>query len=617
MQPRHVVSVALIALTATLGCSKFVASSSRSGSSGSASSGSVAAGAAAAVASIEVLDPAPAAWLTTPDLVLLGRAVSLDGAGVAAVDVSGAPATLQSDGTFTAPIHLETGLNTLTIAVTKTDGRVSFKHVSYMCGPYRDPTIPMQDAVNLRINPQTIPVWNAVIAEELGNLDFGQVLRDVSPVYANSWLFGVVSVRIDIPDAVHSGLTTGLSLTNSGVHARLRFNSVNAQLTARDQGGFTIPVNIQGNLHAQSLEADAPVTLSLAADGTPVANVGATNVTVNGLSVNVTNGAVTNFIVNLLTSRINDLLEDVLRDLVETEFTRLINEQLAVVNQEHVAPVGNTSLTIRFQPSQLDVSTAGLFVRSAASLVAAPTPLNASAPGVASTTGIAPGLPTQKGFYATFDDDAVNMLLHAAWQGGLLDIETLPGGQIPTAPGAAPAPTLPLPGTVGGILTILPELAGRLPNSTPLVIRIRPDLPPWICPSSSNTSACSVHLGETHLEILADMGGGALQRLIDVTAHIDFPLNVSMQQSSLSLSSLSSQATYLFDVVDEPLVRFNHQRVQLLLSIVFDASMPQLLAAAQGIPIPFPGGLEIVDFEFLPDGPSGDHLTISGNIRKR
>jgi hypothetical protein len=587
-------ALAILLLLSSAGCSADVASNARYGS--------VAPGATApgAPPDIEVVSPAPASWLPTPDatfeVVVRIPAQS--------VSIGGVPA-MASQGRYTAALHLDPGLVTVTVVVTDAMGSSSAASFSYEVGPFRPFPSPVAGAALARLNPQAIPALAAAVTDELDAVDWNALIAPVNPVLAQSYLGGFVNLDIDIVNVGHGPWSATVAFQNGGIAVAAQVQAVIVDAVVTDPSGSLIPLHLAAEGHASRAAATTVATIAITASGSPTVQLSPPAVVIDNFTLTAP-GALPSLVAPLVQGTLSKTLERVLSGVIERALTRTLDNHIARVAGPHPVTLNGVDFTVDALVESLVVDPTGLALTLGGDVVAvatAATSATVTAPGLPFGAPVPPTLGSAAGVVVALSPDLVAKALITLQQAGGLDLD------VDASAWSGLGATLPSLDTTG-LAKLLPELATLPP--TPLKIRVRPKLPPELA-IAPGPDLATIHLGEVLLEIATDPpGGGLAQTLLGLTVAGVIPVTPSVSGNVVTLGTGAQRPAYSFAVVEQPVLRFDARGLEIRLAIVLDALLPQLLQKVQ-IALPQIQASPIQNPAITAVGPNGDWLAVSGD----
>jgi hypothetical protein len=228
-----------------------------------------------------------------------------------------------------------------------------------------------------------------------------------------------------------------------------------------------------------------------------------------------------------------------------------------------------------------------------------------AAPGYLAVGGPPPVLGAGNALALAVSPGLLAKMTTVAWQSGAMniDLDAATWGTL-----GAGLPSL----DVAGFSQLVPELATVLPASTPLVVRVRPALPPLLV-VQAGPSILELEVGELHVEIWADTGGPNLVEALDVTANAVVPVDPIVTGNALGFVTGATVPTWNFAVAAQPLVGVNASALGTRLSIVLNALLSPFLATVP-VTLPTVQGQGFTNVQFSAGGALSDHLVIAGDF---
>ncbi|HZU98774.1 MAG TPA: hypothetical protein VFF73_18860 [Planctomycetota bacterium] len=543
---------------------------------------------------IAVSAPAPGSWVTTGAVTLLGRAVAPSGLAVSSLSAAGVPAVVQTDGTFQVQLQLAPGIASVLLAATDAAGTTFATTVSYMVGPF-EPMLEVPGAARIQLNASALPALERDVARALDGLDATALLVGLNPLVVQV-LGGVVSVQVEFVSAAHGPSQVQLGLQSNALDVGLVIPGATVSIIIDDARTSLIPVRIPAVLTATSIEASAAATFS-SSGGAAQATLGPAAVSIQGLTIQTTS-PIDQVLAALLRSTVQGALEKALERCVAKDVPPIIDRTLAGNAKPLTLTIGGAALDLELRPQEILASPAGLEVTVAALASAGAA---AGYPGVASSP---PVLPTTTDVSVAVATDFLSEALVALHAAGALDID-IDAQSWPATLGPLDLQT---------IAALVPELASAGPGSTPVLLRVRPALPPLL-EVGPGPDPFTLALGEARIEILADMGPGGVVPLLGVAAHTRISAALSLQGTTLAISTGPTRPAVDWSVVDQPYARVDETRLQVRLAVLFDALLPKLLARLSSIPLPATLGASIGNAGVSATGAGSDNLTVSGDLK--
>lgn len=338
---------------------------------------------------------------------------------------------------------------------------------------------------------------------------------------------------------------------------------------------------------------------------------------------------VINDIVGFFGFDIYQIIADAAEPLVENQINALLPQIESTLEQafgaltiETSVPLGDSSITISVEPSQLDITPAGMRLGLAGSVA----PDGPPAPcisryrhnGSIATPGTPPDIGAGQDVYfhmlgVYVDDDFVNEALFSVWYGGLLcftlDSSASSGLDLPIALDTSLLNLL----TAGGYDDLFPTAA-------PLVINTRPTKPP--VGSFSGAHDIDATLDGMGVDLLAELDG-RLSRVagLELAAEAGVDLTFDDFTGNLAVGVAFNPDDLDFQMVFNDLRPENSDKLVASLGGLIGTVVGPLLDGLTGglaFPLPAINGLGIQEIFIDPAGPQGDFMglyTTVGTVR--
>lgn len=613
MDRLEVLAGALAALVAAVaGCSQGVASNPRWGAGAATagvSSNRLVAGALAPVPlDIEITSPPPASWLASADVTIAGVVRNPEPSRVSRVTVGGVPAILGAAGEFQARVRLGTGISPVTVHVTDRSGIVTATTASYMVGPVRPLADPVGGAVAARLDASAFGMLGAVVGDALDQVDFDAVLVPLSPIPVASPLNGAIQVELDILSADHGRWTATVTPGPGALLVTAEVPDVKARLVLHTPSGSPIPVSLPGEATTRLARATSTATLVTSRGGPARVVVAPPAVELRGTAFAVqgpASGPVASSALALVQQRLTSVLETALSQVLESSLPSILECELAKVTSPPPTRIGGVAFTFSATPARFDVSPSAAVLVADGDVTAPVGTGMTAAPGFLTGAGPTPVLGPGRGLSVAISPELLSKATTVAWQSGALNLDVDARAWAQLGAGLPPL-------DARGFSQLLPELASVLPAGTPLVLRLRPRLPPRLV-VAPGPSVVTLELGELHLEVWADLSNGTLVPALDLTVHGAVPLAPSVGGNALAFARSPIRPRFFFSVAKQPLVRVDAAALQTRLSIVLDALLPSVLATVP-IALPKVRGKSLSNVRFSAEGALLDHLVIAGDL---
>jgi hypothetical protein len=425
--------------------------------------------------------PADASMLTVAagsGLTFKGRAAHPTGIG--SVTINGAPVAVGADGSFSAPITAQFGINFVDVVATNAVGEASPATCTFLAADgFAAEDALLDDDVSLRLAQAAVDDGSRAGAVD----SFGDVLAVVlnsqglvstlnaslnganplKPLSCDQTVLGVCVLSSGI-DYVNGSIgvsgpnTSALTLIDGGLDSQIAAMAASLSLRVRGQVAG-IPYDTTGSLSLSSIAVGMILDVGVNA-GRPQVSVrsGSVSITVGPISTSFSglDGFVLNTIVSLANGTIRNLVANTLQSFIVSNFAGVLDDTISMVT----LPTGSVDVPRIGEPGVVTLDLAGesssLSVSPTRALFGFGTRVTAAVPGHAiPSLGIA--LPAgallrdadgaAMPVAISLHTGAINQALHALWRGGLLqtpiDVGSLAG--VP-------------PGTVAMIDTLLPPV---------------------------------------------------------------------------------------------------------------------------------------------------------------
>jgi hypothetical protein len=557
---------------------------------------------------VEITQPARGAFLAAGPALVTGRTAPavVSGTAVATVTVNGQAATLRPDGTFEAMVTLESGINPIVAAVTDADGLGNNTSLAVMAGEYKPVSQPINEAAALRLNDSALHAIAAILEDVVWTIDLNQLT--VAPIASGNLAW--IQAWVNIINARFYDVNVSLDMQPDGLHVRIEVIQVVVDLEATVDLGLGITAGPESaSAKADKVIVTGRMVLGTDADDKLRLDIADARLGFDGFRIDFTSGLI-------------QLIEAALRTVIQDEISKLASNAIANAKPQidqgmDDAFTPQAPLNFLGKPFIYDLRGDSVVFdhqgMTAALRFHAP-PINATAraqaaPGSLHTDGGLPPMTTGQGVLLTVDDDGVNRLLHTFWANGLLEFDF--ATNVIPLPGTTTSPTGGL--TAFDLMQVLPELQGYLPQSAPIAIRVRADLPP-VMKVSGSPDPLELQIGELILEILVDRGNG-MEVLAEVAIAGKASANAGMTAQGLWLTS-GRNAEFFFDVRSMPIAPIDTRNIQVILGTAIAPLLPRVINQVPVVPIPHLHQLSLVNVQVFPDGPLFEHLSVSGQLQR-
>jgi len=455
--------------------------------------------------SLTLDDPAPAAWYGLGPAVASGTATALSD-----IAINGEPVTM--DGTrFSRAVEMHRGVNTFEVRGVDDTGHNHFRRHGVLAGDFADPSVPVEDALVLRLNEGGLDAALDAVADLFDEASINDAIGGLDPIYEDSYGvlgWNAVEVAADIGS---------ISFGEPSLHADPS-TDVLALDVALPELAVWVPVtgailgwdfDVDAYIWAESAEVGGTLTLDVDGSGHLTAALTSAEVSLVGFGYDTSllPGEVESFI---LVDTIRGALEETILAQVQERVPALIEDQLS-------------SLDLSFQTEVLDTAVQVQAAFSSASIdddgVQLGTQLNVSIPssdrkkyaGYLSATGAPPTHDRHADVGLTVSDDLLNRVLFEAWRGGLFDMD--------------------LRSENGDLDPILLTQLGATDSAG---IIVDADLPPVIVDEGGRMRA---QIGEFNVSLLTPGGHYGNQIDLSLTLFVDLEITVTDGELVLELQT--------------------------------------------------------------------------------
>jgi len=444
--------------------------------------------------SLTLEDPAPASWYAAGPATASGTASALS-----EITVNGERAVL--DGAdFTAPVTMTRGINLFEARGIDDTGHALFVRHGVLAGDFADPSIPVDDALILRLNQGGLDHALDAVGAMFDEAAINDAIAGLDPIYEDSYgILGwnAVEVAADIgsisfdPPALQANPSTDLLALEVALPELSVWVPVSGAVLGWD-------FDVDAWIWAESAEVAGSLTLEVDDAGHLVAELNSAEVDLVGFGYDTSllPGEIETFI---LVDTIRGALEDMILEKVEEAVPALLASQLSTLDLSFETEVLDKAVAIDalFSSAQIDEDGVQLG-----------TQLNVTIPssdrkryaGYLSARGAAPTHERHADVGLTVSDDLLNRVLFEAWRGELLDLE--------------------LSSETGDLDPILLTQLGATHAASVIV---RADLPPVVVDRDGQLQA---QIGELQVSILTPGGDYGNQLDLSVTIYVDLEIAI-------------------------------------------------------------------------------------------
>ncbi len=493
---------------------------------------------------------------------------------------------------FSVDAPLAEGLNILQVKAHDLAGNVSEESVAALSGPTRDPALPVNGALRVKIGAHGLAGISAEAARRIDALDLRTFLPP-DPINAA----GVEILLQNVTHAPGTTITLTPQATELGLALHISQLAVDVQLTLN---GNPYPIT----LHADGVDVTGVIT--------PGVNNGKIEVGVADLALNLTH-----FGVDLTgippfggnegeeQSMLETFLESLATNLAGEIVPGLLDTALGDFDATKELTLLDVAFRISVIAEQIVVQPDGLAIRAGAAITLVNPPANPpAAPGYLGRISGWDGVPTTDDVAVAVDDDLINLLLFQFWQSGAV-LPTIDHAWLAAHPSAADLVT----GFLGGLV------ASTYPDvdpTTPLRITTELALPPVLRVVQAETGAgLSVGIGDLGVHIATD--NAARRDLIDGVASLLLQGAASVGPGADGKPAVHvdlGQLRTTFDVTNESLRGEVEASVEGPVASILESVGDALPGLLGGIPLPSLGGLPVSTFTVGVESEATDFLRV-------
>lgn len=498
---------------------------------------------------LEVTSPARGTTSQGDQVTVTGR-VTDDTAGVK-VTVAGTTVTPAADGTFSATITTQPGLDIIETHAIDAGGNDVRDVRAILSGTLMASDGSVDSPLAAHVSPGALTKVGNAIGDTAQAIDFTAAGLAMNPVYNNT---GCLGAKIDITSISLSNIDVGL-VPNAGVlNAGVVIDNVEVKLHANFKvaciGGST-------NITVRSSKAKINGGLGLAVSaGKLSASLPTSSVSLEGFTIDV--GGVPGAIESLLKGEARKAVENALTKVIKDKVPPMANTALSglLAKPFNAALLGHDT-TVTVAPSTIDISSTGIFVAVETKLVVAggeggmyiSNPIGMSAASMQSSSGVS----------VAIADDTVNQLFSGLWAAGAF--EQTVGIE-----------------SVGVLASLLDDDAASL--------AIEMMLPPTV-----STMGGALELGVGDLMVtVKDSSGAEIQKLalsLSTTLAAG-PTQTGAITMTVGAPTVYAQVLMQSDAVDRPLTA---EQVEGIVTGVWGVVGGQADAALAKLPMPSVGGV--------------------------
>ena len=512
--------------------------------------------------SLVLESPAAASWQAAGRTTASGEATQCE-----AVTVDGVDAALRG-GAFQTKVDLVRGINLVEAVGIGANGDQVFVRQSVIAGDYNDPGQLVRDAILLRLNQGGLDTAMALVASMIDSETIEATVVALNPVYTDTygvWGWDAVAISADVTELSFDEP----KLTVTPMDGRLALTVVlpNVYVGLRAYGDIVgIDFDTTASLAASAAVVTADLSID-AVDGRLQAEMSGATVSLEGFSYDTAllPGDIEAYV---FVDTIRATIEEQLLAQIEAMVPSLLDDTLAGLDPSFETELLGVTVSVEAEFSSATIDPDGVAMTVDVD-VDVPSSGNQTYAGYLAAGPAEPRVDTHSDLSGSISDDLLNRVLFEAWRGGVLAME------MSTEDGSlSSALLIPLKATKGSI-------------------SIHADLPPVVI---DNQGALQAQMGE--LQIRIETPDGELGTFLDLSAHIEAPLDVVLADGELVLDIGDVAVTLM--VRDSDWGASNEATTALVESMLPISTLMALLGDFS-FPIPSLLGIEISSAEVYRD----------------
>lgn len=527
-----------------------------------------------------------------------------DASQVAYLLLNGLPVTLDAGNSFLEVLTLTPGLNVITLEAADTWGNRTRTALSVLAGDFLPTAQPVGDAVVARLNRPAFDAVEQVAAQQLGGPPLANMILQQNPLYTGSG--GLATLQVDATSASFGTPRLELDPRAGALGVRAELPSVD--VTVRAHGdvlgiGYSLTTRVTATLAV--LDAEAVVNVAQGQLSTQLHNV---VVDLQGFNFDINN--VPGFLEALARDAVRRVVEREVQRQVEQVVPQEVNRALAGANAPITRTVLGRPVTLHLVPTAVSFDPDGASVRTDGDLVVTPpagyTPL--PAPGSLVTAGAAPTHPLTQAFHVSANDDLLNRVGHAAWQGGLLHLRI---DQALVAQQTSLPPWLQLDAFL--LTTFFPSLAPHLNAADPIELEVSALTPP-VFATRPAPGLLEGGLGELSLAVYVAPAGRPRELVLEASLQVEAAMSARVTPAGAIEVLVDGRPVAITDVHTTPIAPLDETAVENLVDFVLPPALQLVARSLSGFPLPVLPGFTPSNLTIESDGPQGDFLTVRGDL---
>lgn len=424
---------------------------------------------------------------------------------VTSLTVGGNNVVPAADGTFSAELPGELGLNIVVTEATTEDGRLAEDRRAVLVGADDDPGGEVGNGMQIMISTDGFARLNQLLSGFVADLDIDDLIAG-----QDTGDFNVESVQ-------YSDVTMRLVPRQGFLEIRLTIHGLRLEMSGSVDGPFGIDIGVAGDMRTNALYIDAQLNLNPTPDGGLDMALNNPQIQFEGFDYNL-NG-VPGFIEDLFEGTVRGMAEDALRDALGGLVVPELFDPAALSQTIDIVGVSvDMELAIR----GVEVTYDGMLLTMGGALRVSTPQRNGGALPVNPTPA---GMSLGDAIDMSMSSDFVARIMHAMWAAGALDLSIGPGGDV----------ELPGGGGLGLLQSSLGEAGEGIDPSSPLTIGLRPLLPPIAYVDPERERPLVVEMGDLMMDLDVPEG-----RLASVSTHLILSISLAFDSSNGELAFVPS-----------------------------------------------------------------------------
>ncbi len=485
---------------------------------------------------LRLSEPARGARIFGGTARIVGR---LEGGTQPTLTVAGTRVDVGPDGAFSVEAPVHPGLNVLLVDAVEGTQRVEDRR-ALLVDADAEPSAPVEHAAAIHVAASAFPKLSRKLS------DFARTL-DVQALVA-----GNAGDGLSVLEARFDALDVDLIPRDGFLEARVAARGLYVRVQAEVEFGFTF--TFTGSARANPARVSGRLAVGARPDGSLALDISGTEVALDGFDYDVE--GIPDFVEDWFEGRVRTLAEDTVRDALADFVVPSLFDPAAL---RRTVEVLGAPIEVGLKLNAASVTSAGLDLRADATATAPqaihPEPAVRPTAGAVSTIDgsdldVAAGV------------DLLNRLLHATWAAGVLDLT------LDEASGLGAG----LPLKVALLAAALGDAADGIPLDTPVVLSLRPLLPP-VARLEKGDRPLVVETGD----LLLDVGTAEHGTLVTVALH--FVARGAVQVETLEAITLDPDLAVEVhaDVAETPRGAVDEAAVEQLVQ-TFAGVIPGLIA---------------------------------------